>query len=252
MEELSSKEQAPVVFDASLNFVLGIDKQRVRQSFKPTASHQEPQTASSYLSTKISNFLQRTDHIMDEWKRIGRGGNEDANVAVGLGNGGAMPARRSLSRTKSATNIMIKGYRYFSKSSSACKSPSRTLSSMSDDDKTLSQCDEEVVDEQEETHSRQPSPSSLSKALSTLCLCLDYLLKGLAIVALFCANSAFILYFLLFFSHISRQATFLQLAVKLCTYVFIHTFASFYVCLSASASAQIGVCVCVYVCVMRT
>ena len=58
-EEASIKEQAPVVFDASLNFVLGFETQKVRQSFKPTASHLEPATASSYLSSKISQFLEQ-------------------------------------------------------------------------------------------------------------------------------------------------------------------------------------------------
>ncbi|XP_033345540.1 uncharacterized protein LOC117231307 [Bombus vosnesenskii] len=56
LEDVSVKEQAPVVFDASLNFVLGCDKQKIRQSFRPTASHMEPSTASSYLSSKISQF----------------------------------------------------------------------------------------------------------------------------------------------------------------------------------------------------
>lgn len=143
MEELSSKEQAPVVFDASLNFVLGIDKQKVRQSFRPTASHLEPQTASSYLSSKISNFLQRTDHIMDEWKRIGRSCGDEATTMSCASPDGRR--QRNLARSKSATNILIKGYQYFSRSSSVAKSPSRPVSRLSEDDRTLSQCDEEVV-----------------------------------------------------------------------------------------------------------
>ncbi|OXU31522.1 hypothetical protein TSAR_014276 [Trichomalopsis sarcophagae] len=146
LEELSSKEQAPVVFDASLNFVLGIDKQKVRQSFRPTASHLEPQTASSYLSSKISNFLQRTDHIMDEWKRIGRSSGDEATTMSCTSPDGRR--RRNLARSKSATNILIKGYQYFSRSSSVAKSPSRPVSRLSEarseDDRTLSQCDEEL------------------------------------------------------------------------------------------------------------
>ena len=146
LEELSSKEQAPVVFDASLNFVLGIDKQPVRQSFRPTASHMEPQTASSYLSNKISNFLQRTDHIMDEWKRLGRRSNiDDTTTMTPCRDSPDGKRRHHMPRSKSATNIMIKGYQYFSRASSVARSPSRPLSRMSEDDRTLSQCDEEVV-----------------------------------------------------------------------------------------------------------
>ncbi|KAL7300497.1 hypothetical protein TKK_0006498 [Trichogramma kaykai] len=149
-EELEAKEQAPVVFEGSLNFVLGLDKQKVRQNFRPTASHLEPQTASSYLSSKIANFLQRTDHIMDEWKRIGRGGSVNNGTDDDNSNG----CSRSMTPSRSATNIMIKAYQLHSRSSSVAKSPSRPVSRLSeepndndeddDDDKTLSHCDEEL------------------------------------------------------------------------------------------------------------
>lgn len=129
LDELSKREQAPVVFDASLNFVLGIDRQKVRSSFRPTASHLEPQTASSCLSTKISSFLQRTDHIMDEWKRIGRSDECES------------PDSSRRLRSRSATNIMIKGYQLFSRASSVASRPGSRLSV--EDDATI--CEEEVV-----------------------------------------------------------------------------------------------------------
>ena len=133
LEELSSKEQAPVVFDASLNFVLGIQKQKVRQSFKPTASHLEAETASNFLSSRISQFLQRTDHIMDEWKRIGH--RNEANEMIDSKN-------KNLMKSRSATNIMIKGFQYYSRSNSAGRSPSRPASRLSED--TLSEYNGEV------------------------------------------------------------------------------------------------------------
>lgn len=143
-EELSLKEQAPVVYDASINFVLGIPKQKIRQSFKPTASHLEPETASSLLSSKIANFLQRTDHIMDEWKRLGH-----KNDAMDIDNM-MMPHNRhkSLSRSKSATNIMIKGYQYFSRGNSVAKSIGDPLTKLSrlSEDRTLSEFEDNEVE----------------------------------------------------------------------------------------------------------
>ena len=133
LEELSNKEQAPVVFGASLNFVLGIQKQKVRQSFRPTASHLENETASNILSSKISQFLQRTDHIMDEWKRIGNR-NESSEMTD--------YRNKDLLKTRSATNIMIKGFQYYSRSNSVARSPSRSASRLSEN--TFSECNGEV------------------------------------------------------------------------------------------------------------
>lgn len=142
LDELPDKEQAPVIFDASLNFVLGIEKQKVRQSFRPTAAHLESTTASSYLSSKISEFLQRTDHVMDEWKSLGH--RDEATEFESLA---ALPhnnKHRPLGRSRSATNIMIKGFQYFSRSNSVAKSPSGSLSRLSED-RTISECDVDEV-----------------------------------------------------------------------------------------------------------
>lgn len=138
VENVLVKEQAPVVFDASLNFVLGCERQKVKQSFRPTASHLEPSTASSYLSSKISQFLKRTDHIMDEWRSLGH--KDDVNdEAISLPHIQDKP-RVIIGRSQSATNIMIRGYQYYSRSNSVTKSPSRrSLSRAISEDATLSE-----------------------------------------------------------------------------------------------------------------
>ncbi|RLU24654.1 hypothetical protein DMN91_002743 [Ooceraea biroi] len=137
MEDVLIKEQAPVVFDASLNFVLGCERQRVKQCFRPTASHLEPSTASSYLTSKISQFLKRTDHIMDEWRSLGHRDDTD-DEPLSLRNTRERN-RGMLGRSQSATNIMIRGYQYYSRSSSVTKSPSRRSLSRASEDATLSE-----------------------------------------------------------------------------------------------------------------
>lgn len=127
-DDLGSKEQAPVVFDASLNFVLGVEKQRVRQSFRPTASHLEPSTASSHLSSRIAEFLRRTDHVMNEWKSLGhRDEVQECEDLISLPHS---DKRLSLRKSRSATNIMIKGYQYFSRANSVSRA---SLSRLSED-----------------------------------------------------------------------------------------------------------------------
>ncbi|XP_060534266.1 unconventional myosin-XVIIIa isoform X3 [Cylas formicarius] len=113
LEELRGKDESPVVFDANLTFVLGC-KSKLKQNLTPIPAHLERETASNALSNKISNFLQRTDHVMDEWKRMGR--KEDEQHAL------RMKRNRCLGRSRSATNIMIKGFQYYSRSSSVSRS----------------------------------------------------------------------------------------------------------------------------------
>lgn len=134
MEDVLVKEQAPVVFDASLNFVLGCERQRVKQSFRPTASHLDSSTASSYLSSKISQFLKRTDHIMDEWRSLGH--KDEIDEPISLPYARDKP-RSVIGRSQSATNIMIRGYQYYSRSNSVAKSPSRRSLSRASEDRTL-------------------------------------------------------------------------------------------------------------------
>lgn len=135
IEDVLIKEQAPVVFDASLNFVLGCERQRVKQSFKPTASHLDSSTASSYLSSKISQFLKRTDHIMDEWRSLGHR-DEINDEPISLPYACDNHSRRVIGRSQSATNIMIRGYQYYSRSNSVARSPSRRSLSRASEDRT--------------------------------------------------------------------------------------------------------------------
>lgn len=142
---MSVKEQAPVVFDASLNFVLGCERQRVKQCFRPTASHLEPSTASSYLSSKISQFLRRTDHIMDEWRSLSGHRDDADDEPMSLPYARERDHRGVLGRSQSATNIMIRGYQYYSRSNSVAKSPSRRSLSRASEDATLSEGMQEVT-----------------------------------------------------------------------------------------------------------
>ncbi|OWR54894.1 hypothetical protein KGM_207001 [Danaus plexippus plexippus] len=135
LKELTSKEQAPVVFDANLSFVLGCKKQPVRQKFKPIAAHLEEGTSSNYLSTKIDNFLKRTDHVMDEWRRMGHKDEPDLEMYYD-------GKKRKIGRSKSATNIMIKGFTLFSRSGSRASSVCRSSRGISEDRTTVSEMDE--------------------------------------------------------------------------------------------------------------
>ncbi|XP_017755479.1 PREDICTED: unconventional myosin-XVIIIa-like isoform X2 [Eufriesea mexicana] len=159
MEDVAVKEQAPVVFDASLNFVLGCDKQRVRQSFRPTASHMEPATASSYLSSKISQFLKRTDHIMDEWRSLGHRDESDDDFSLQLPRG---KDRGVIGRSQSATNIMIRGYQYYSRSNSVAKSCSRRSLSRASEDRTISDSVGQELSEMTADFAEEHSTSTLA------------------------------------------------------------------------------------------
>ncbi|CAG4932431.1 unnamed protein product [Colias eurytheme] len=135
LKELKSKEQAPVVFDANLSFVLGCKKQPVRQKFKPQPAYLEEGTSSNYLSSKIDNFLRRTDHIMDEWRRLGHKDEPDLEMYYD-------GKKRKVGRSKSATNIMIKGFTLFSRTGSRASSVCRSSRGVSEDRTTVSEMDE--------------------------------------------------------------------------------------------------------------
>lgn len=131
LSELDQKEQSPVVFDANLSFVIGC-KSQVRENIKPMAAHLDKDTASNLLAAKISDFLKRTDHVMDEWREMGH--KEDDRTWTGNTSLNA-EERRVLHRSRSATNIMLKGYQYFSRASSVARSNSvtREMRDMSED-----------------------------------------------------------------------------------------------------------------------
>lgn len=93
-----------VVIQAGMTFVLGQRKtarsasahsfpvpgggqnRSVRQHFRPMAAHTMPDTTSAALTRSIKDFLGRTDHVMNEWKQLGRDG----------------PAGRSLQRSRTS------------------------------------------------------------------------------------------------------------------------------------------------------
>lgn len=136
LRELRAKEQAPVVFDANLSFVLGCKRQPVRQNFKPIAAHLDEATASNFLSNKIDNFLRRTDHVMDEWRNLGHKDEPDLQEYYSNGK------KRRIGRSKSATNIMIKGFTLFSRNGSRASSVCGSNRGISEDRTTVSEMDE--------------------------------------------------------------------------------------------------------------
>lgn len=136
-DELEGKEDAPVVFNAGMSFVMGVKNQAVRQQFKARAAHLHSSTASSVLSSKIRNFLHKTDHVMEEWKRLGRKDTDMQSLATLPGKNGE---DGYIGRSRSATNILIKGYQLYSKTNTASiRSASVTRVSEGD---TVSEVDE--------------------------------------------------------------------------------------------------------------
>ncbi|XP_017771632.1 PREDICTED: unconventional myosin-XVIIIa isoform X4 [Nicrophorus vespilloides] len=112
--DYDDKDQSPIVFDANLTFVLGC-KSKMRSNLTPIPAHLEDSTASSYLTNKISDFLSRTDHVMDEWKNMDR---KKKHIDVD----NDYYSKKRLGKSRSATNIMIKGFQYYSRASSCSRS----------------------------------------------------------------------------------------------------------------------------------
>lgn len=144
VHEFYKMEQSPVVYDANLSFVLGM-KQPLKQSLRASPAHSEKSTASSYLSDQIANFLKRTDHVMEEWSALGR--KKDDTVSY-------IERQReergnSVGRSKSATNILVRGFQLINSQPSLRRSCSRDIPDIpndhtDDDDRTV--CDEEVIE----------------------------------------------------------------------------------------------------------
>ncbi|KAF2900128.1 hypothetical protein ILUMI_06046, partial [Ignelater luminosus] len=126
LSELEEKEDSSVVFDANLTFVLGC-KTKVKQHFKPLPAYVDTGTASNYLSNKIYDFLKRTDHVMDEWKHLGHKDTASEMQSVDVLRKRAED-RRIIGRSRSANNIMIKGFQLFSRASSGRSSATREIS----------------------------------------------------------------------------------------------------------------------------
>lgn len=138
-------EQSPVVFDANLSFVLGCSNQKVKQNLRASPAHSEKSTASAYLSDKIESFLKRTDHVMDEWSALGRKEKFDNGTVSQLEKHRCRSeGSRSVSRSRSSTNILVRGFQLLKQQPSMRRSCSRerSLVETEDDDRTI--CDEEV------------------------------------------------------------------------------------------------------------
>ncbi|KAG5681287.1 hypothetical protein PVAND_010738 [Polypedilum vanderplanki] len=142
VHEYYQMEQAPVVYDANLSFVLGV-KQPLRQSLRASPAHSEKSTGSNYLSTQIANFLKRTDHVMEEWSALGR--KKDDTVSY-IERQREERANGSVGRSKSVTNILVRGFQLINSQPSMRRSCSRDIPNNipndHDDDQTI--CDEEL------------------------------------------------------------------------------------------------------------
>lgn len=104
-----SLEQSPTVINGRLSFDMGSHKQHIRQEFRASPAHaDDTETASRYLSAKIDNFLKRTDHVMDEWKDL-HGSSKRSDV-FDMIEGERSSYGRRLGRSRSVTNILIKGF----------------------------------------------------------------------------------------------------------------------------------------------
>ena len=137
-------DQSSVVFDANLSFMLGSSNQRVHQGFHSSPAHSEKETASNYLTSKISNFLKRTDHVMEEWSAMGRKKchGDDTISYIERRRGASMDGGEKVARSKSATNILVRGFQLYKRQPSMRRSFSREPDQLDDDQRTI--CDEEV------------------------------------------------------------------------------------------------------------
>lgn len=148
VHEFYKMEQSPVVFDANMSFVLGM-KQPVRQTLRASPAYSEKSTASSYLSDQISSFLKRTDHVMEEWTAMGRKRDDTVSYIERQREQRSME-RGGIGRSRSATNILVRGFQLIKSQPSMRRSCSRDTpdipsdqQQIDDDDRTV--CDEEVT-----------------------------------------------------------------------------------------------------------
>lgn len=153
VHEYYQMEQSPVVFDANLSFVLNT-KQPMRQSLRASPAHSEKSTASNYLTDQISRFLKRTDHVMEEWSAFGRKKSDTVSYIERKreenGESGS-----AIGKSKSATNILVRGLQLMRSQPSMRRSCSRDIpdnipknidnNDQTDDDDRTTVCDDEVI-----------------------------------------------------------------------------------------------------------
>jgi exonuclease VII large subunit len=137
IHKLRTLDPSAVVFDANLSFVMGVNKS-LKSSLRASPAHSQKQTASNYLTEKISNFLEKTDHIMEEWSAIGRSKSEKIETTK---------------KSKSASNILIRGFQLarhqpsqsLRQRSNISESRESSINNDRDDDDTI--CEDQVEEE---------------------------------------------------------------------------------------------------------
>lgn len=158
LNELQSLDKANTVFDGKLSFMLGSNKQRVHQQFRSSPAHlSDADTASRYLSEKISDFLKRTDHINEEWNnhcKSASSSRKSCDVISLIEEQRDDAAAKRLARSKSVTNIMIKGYQMVKnmppteRASSVCRDRCASVSSVTTNDDNDTIVDDGDVDDE--------------------------------------------------------------------------------------------------------
>nr|XP_022920391.1 unconventional myosin-XVIIIa isoform X4 [Onthophagus taurus] len=144
---LDDKDDSSVVLDANLTFILGC-KSKLKQNVKAVPAFKETDTKSNALSSKIADFLTRTDHVMEEWGEMGKNRKRkcgDKSMSI---NG----------KSKSATNIMIKGFQLYSKANSV----DRGMSSRCGDDDENTQYEIDELSEMTVDLAEEHSTSTLA------------------------------------------------------------------------------------------
>lgn len=142
IHELHQLEQSPVIFDANLQFVMGCNKQRLHQSFRASPAHSEKETASNYLTDKISDFLNRTDHINEEWRLLGKKTFDDDTISMIEKQRSVDRKMNIVTKSRSAANIIFRGFQLISKQPPTTLS--RANSIVRDDDECTIVDDSEV------------------------------------------------------------------------------------------------------------
>jgi hypothetical protein len=147
-------ERAPVVFEGNMSFVFGSNK--LHQTIRPVPAYLERSTVSHRLSSQIENFLNKTDHVKQEWSALHKRKDDTLDA-------------KHLGRSKSVSNIMIKGFQLMKHQPSMSRSNSayRQISE-DDDDRTI--C-EEVYENQiicVETHILQKKKNCGNQVLKPI------------------------------------------------------------------------------------
>lgn len=161
LAKLKTLDTASTVFDGRISFVLGCKNQRIRQDFRSSPAHlSETETASRYLSDKIRDFLRRTDHVTEEWnnhcKTISNSRKSCDMISFIEEQRNQIDDPR-LARSKSVTNIMIKGYQMMKnlppteRSNSVCRERCGSVISVFSQ-KTRDDDEETIVDDEVNTH----------------------------------------------------------------------------------------------------